>query len=127
MKKHAILFLLILSFAGFAQRGNIWYFGLNAGLDFNSGSPVAIFDGQMSHGEGCAVLCDTLGNLMLYTDGMNVWNKNHNLMPNGNATMNGDNSSSQSAIIIQKPGNYDHYYIFTAPLYSDNVNGLEYN
>ena len=92
---------------------NIWYFGDNAGLDFNSGSPVALSDGQISTGEGCATISDDNGDLLFYTDGSFVYNKNHTLMPNGTGLL-GNHSSTQSAIIIKKPGSTDIYYIFTA-------------
>ena len=36
------------------KEGNIWYFGYGAGLDFNSGSPVPLLDGQLYTLEGCA-------------------------------------------------------------------------
>ena len=80
------LFLLLLCFPLllFSQNeGNIWYFGWNAGLDFNSGAPVALTDGQLFTLEGCASISDMNGDLLFYTDGMVVYNKNHVLMPNG--------------------------------------------
>ena len=98
---------------GLAQNeGNIWYFGINAGIDFNSGTPVALNDGAINTTEGCATICDTDGNLLFYTEGVKIWNKNHQIMPNGNGLMGG-NSSTQSAIIVKQP-NSDHlYYVFT--------------
>jgi len=114
--------LLILSFicllisSAFAQKQtNIWYFGQNAGLDFNSGAPVALTDGQLNTAEGCATICDASGNLLFYTDGIKVWNKNHLIMTNGNGLF-GDPSSSQSGMIIPKPGSTTTYYIFTVDM-----------
>ena len=46
------------------------------------------------------------------TDGSTVWNKNHSIMTNGTGLL-GHFSSTQSAIIIPKPGNNDIYYIIT--------------
>lgn len=91
---------------------NIWYFGAMAGVDFNSGSPVALTNGALSTGEGCATICDKNGNLLFYTDGIKVWNRNHVQMTNGFGLL-GDPSSAQSAIIVPKPGNAVRYYIFT--------------
>ena len=59
------------------KEGNIWYFGEYAGLDFNSGSPVALTNGQLNTNEGCATISDNNGNLLFYTDGMTVYNKSH--------------------------------------------------
>ena len=66
------------TFCVYAQNeGNIWYFGTNAGLDFNSGSPVMLSDGMLDTFEGCATISDNNGDLLFYTDGMLVYNKNH--------------------------------------------------
>ncbi|WP_445908781.1 PKD domain-containing protein [Yeosuana sp.] len=107
------LSLFVLSFLSFGQgEANIWYFGDFAGLDFNSGSPVVLLDGELSTFEGCATISDSNGGLLFYTDGIKVWNKNHLLMPNG-TDLNGDPSSTHSAIIVPKPQSSNIYYIFT--------------
>ena len=58
--KHKILLLLCIvlniSYSFSQGEANIWYFGANAGLDFNSGTPVAITDGQIDTLEGCATI-----------------------------------------------------------------------
>lgn len=111
--KIMIILIVLLSNAAFSQKeGNIWYFGDNAGLDFNSGSPVALTDGQIVTEEGSSVICDANGNLMFYTDGVTVWNKLHAVMPNGTGLF-GHSSSTQSGVIVPKPGNANIYYIFT--------------
>ncbi len=91
-----------------------WYFGQNAGLDFSGGDPVAVTDGQLVTNEGCATISDSDGNLLFYTDGMSVWNKNHEVMNNGIGLL-GHYSSTQSAVIVPKPGSDSLYYIFTVP------------
>lgn len=91
---------------------NIWYFGENAGLDFNSGSPVALANGQIATVEGCATISNASGQLLFYTDGRTVYNKNHLVMINGSGLF-GDTSTSQSATIVPKPGSLNIFYIFT--------------
>lgn len=91
---------------------NIWYFGENAGLDFNSGSPVALTNGQLVTDEGCATISNSSGQLLFYTDGITVYNRNHVVMLNGNGLM-GHPSSTQSATIVPKPGSSNLFYIFT--------------
>ena len=115
MKTKCLLILLLTSTILYAQKeGNIWYFGRRAGLDFNSGAPVPLTDGIMNTLEGCSAISNDMGNLLFYTDGVSVWNKNHIRMPNGFG-LNGHPSSTQSALIVQDPGNSDRYYIFTVP------------
>jgi gliding motility-associated-like protein len=114
LKKKLLIFLLVLSFNGlYAQReAAIWYFGVNAGIDFNSGAPAALTNGNLITEEGCATFSDKDGHLLFYTDGTSVWNRNHQIMPNGYGLL-GDSSSTQSAIIIPNPSNPNSYYIFT--------------
>jgi hypothetical protein len=44
------------------QRANIWYFGQNAGIDFNEQPPIAI-TGPLNTPEGCSVISDRNGQL----------------------------------------------------------------
>ena len=91
-----------------------WYFGNNAGLYFfGSKWPVSLRDSEMKQREGCASISDNQGNLKFYTNGVTVWNKNHDVMTNG-VNLMGHQSSSQSAIIIPQPGSNTIFYIFTS-------------
>src|SRR5687767_9652562 len=116
-KIHPFIFLsifLLTAVPGFSQgENNIWYFGSNAGIDFNSGSPVAIAGGQVNTIEGSAGICNAAGQLLFYSDGTFVWDRNHNIMPNGSGLL-GDGSSTQSAVICADPAGPNLYYIFTA-------------
>ena len=102
-KKFILIFFLVIQHFLYAQKeGNIWYFGSNAGIDFNTEIPTAITDGAMDTPEGCATMCDNMGNILFYTNGVTVWNSEHEVMPNGDELF-GNVSSTQSAIIIKKP------------------------
>ncbi|WP_303315787.1 T9SS type B sorting domain-containing protein [Flavivirga abyssicola] len=106
-----------------------WYFGENAGLrfDLDTNSLIVLNDGQLNTREGCASISDSFGNLLFYSDGVTVWNRNHAVMANGN-NLYGDASSTQSAIIIPKPGDPTIYYIFTVDNNLDGANfGLNYS
>jgi len=124
--KIIVLFIILLTQISFAQKeASIWYFGANAGLDFNTGTPVALLDGALNTGEGCATISDSSGNLLFYTDGITVWNRNHNIMLNG-TDLNGDVSSTHSAIIVPKPDVSNIYYIFTVDAEGQS-GGLQYS
>ncbi len=107
---------LVIPFTALAQPSqqykNWWFFGYGAGCEFTSGNPVANVLGQTAVEEGTAVMSDNAGNLMFYTEGLKVWNKNHVVMPNGNGLL-GNPSSTQSALIVPRPGNPNQYYLFT--------------
>lgn len=119
MKKTIPLLLLLLTLHSYAQtEADNWFFGTNAGLNFQpDGSVNPLFNGALNTTEGCSTISDTDGNLLFYTDGRNVWDRNHVLMPNGDYAggtgLFGDPSSTQSGIIVPKKGDPDIYYIFT--------------
>jgi hypothetical protein len=89
-----------------------WYFGDSAGLSFATDPPTVLTDGAMNALEGCATISDTNGNLLFYTNGITVWNKNHQVMENG-TDLYGNLTSTQSALIVPWPESDNLYYIFT--------------
>src|SRR5690348_13548427 len=103
MKRSAwyLAFILIL-FSGknsFGQsiQSNIWYFGQYAGLDFSSGTPIVLSDGQINTIEGCTAMSDcNTGRLLFYSNGRRIFNRNHVVMQNGDSLW-GHFSSTQSA------------------------------
>ena len=119
MKNRFLVFVLsiglsICSRNVFAQgQGNTWYFGTKAGLSFNPLIPVVLTDGALDTFEGCASISTPQGQLMFYTDGVTIWNRNHDTLVNGSGLMGGQ-STTQTALIIPKPGSNHLYYMFTA-------------
>jgi len=125
-KKVFIYIGLLLCGIGYAQKeSNIWYFGNHAGIDFNSGSAVVLTDSAMDAYEGCATISNAEGEVLFYTNGLTAYNRNHEIMVNGE-DLNGHESSTQSAIIVPHPGKSNRYYIFTVD-YSGKGNGLQYS
>ncbi|MCI2227883.1 T9SS type B sorting domain-containing protein [Polaribacter sp. MSW13] len=61
---------------------------------------------------GSSSISDPQGNLLFYSDGETIWNKNHEIMINGEGLF-GDLGNTQSSIIIPKPNSTNTYYIFT--------------
>lgn len=128
MKKIFFIFFLNLSicFIQAQEEASNWYFGENAGIHFNpDGTVTSVSNGQLNTREGCASISDNNGDLLFYTDGSVVYNKNHTMMTNGSGLL-GDASSTQSAIVVPKPFDPDIYYIFTV---GSNLNpfGLHYS
>jgi len=115
--KILVLFVLFPLFLVAQGEANNWYFGNGAGVTFNTSPPSALTDGQLFTSEGCSVISDASGNLLFYTDGRTVWNRNHQIMSNadyfgGNGLL-GDPSSTSSGLIVPHPSNPDLYYVFT--------------
>jgi PKD repeat protein len=130
MKKNYSLLTILLTLLSFQissaqKQANRWYFGMYAGLDFNGGAPVAVTDGALNTVEGCSSIADSLGQLLFYTDGITVYNRQHGIMPNSGDLM-GDISSTQSALIVPKPGDPNLYYISTTDA-DGGPDGFRYN
>lgn len=125
MKKLYTIFLLLIQFLLPAQNEfSKWYFGFYAGLDFATSPPTALNNGVLTTTEGVATISDNAGNLLFYTDGVSVVNSTHVTMANG-LGLSGHGSSTQSAIIVKKPGSDSLYYIFTTHL--ANATGMRYS
>ncbi len=94
------------------KRFSNWHFGENASISFST-SPVSYMSGSALNSiEACSSISDINGNLLFYTDGVKVYNKNHIQMPNGFG-LNGQQSTTQGALIVPYPEQPNLYYIFT--------------
>lgn len=118
-----------------AQRqGDVWYFADYLGLDFSEGSPALITDGQISgqgsptHSEASSTICNSDGNLLFYTNGERIWDREHQLMPNGDSLL-GHYSSTQGALIVPQPGSSNIFYVFTTDGFYESglKNGFRYS
>ena len=111
--RHLILTLLCLSnLVVFAQNDtDNWYFGKNAGLNFANGGVNVYTNGGMYTPAGCSSISDVNGDLMFYSNGSTIWNKNHQIMDNGD-NLDGELEGVQTSIIIPKPDDPSTYYIF---------------
>ena len=128
----ATLSILLISLGLHAQskRANWWYFGNKAVLNFNvtsGGQPQALSIGSMVQQEGSSSISDENGKLLFYSNGISVWDANHNQMTNGSGLM-GNQSSTASALIAPHPGDTNKYFIFTTAAVNSSGNaGLRYS
>ncbi|WP_167856772.1 T9SS type B sorting domain-containing protein [Hymenobacter aquaticus] len=128
------LFTCLLFLLGFfstqvlAQRENDnWYFGNNAGLSFASTPPVPLLNGAMVTYEATASVSDAAGKLLFYTNSVDVWNRNHQPMANGQV-IGGHESAAQGAVIVKNPANANQYYIFVVDGCDNRLQGgLKYS
>lgn len=110
-----------------------WAFGDENGLDFSEGAPVhvptALAPQVTLLGESAAAVADPYtGNLLFYTSGIMVWDRDHVLMPNGtglNGNING--TTRQGVCIVPVPGDQEKYYIFSLGSLQSDTSGLFYS
>jgi large repetitive protein len=105
------------------QRANIWHFGQNAGIDFNGlpdDPPVAV-RGPLNTPEGTSVISDRNGQVIFSTDGQSIFIRDPadptlflDITPAPNPPgLGGQNTSSQSVLIMPVPNDETLFYIFT--------------
>lgn len=130
MKRLLILTLtLTLSLSLTAQNESSWWiFGNNAALEFspnpqNRSTESFLLNANFQQNEGVASISDDNGNLLFFTNGQNVWNRNGDIMPNGTGLF-GNGSSTQSAIIVKAPETAGVYFIFTV---DSGIGGFAYS
>src|SRR5688572_12966330 len=113
-----LLFLLTLPSVSNAQSytGYNWYFGNGPyGIRFSrsDGSATLVTNHATLGTGGGAVASDAAnGDLLFYTDGVNIYDRTNTLMPNGSGLL-GNSSGNQAVAIAKVPGEDNQYYVFT--------------
>jgi len=124
------LSFLIFSFffvqISFAQgQFNNWYCGYGTGINFNTSPPSSIAVNPMHTDDNSATISDANGNVLFYSNGISVYDRNGNIMPNGSGLI-GDPSAGQTSSIVQMPGSDSLYYLFIMDKQAGS-NGCSYN
>ena len=133
MKSWLIVFALILPLFCTAQnRNSVWCFGDSAGIDFGTGTPIAIPSSVISRGS-CVSISDTSGDLLFYAftragiagNSGRVYNKNHVLMDNGDSLLG--QGWYQELVIVPDPAADSSFYIFSIGVTNSSSPGLFYS
>jgi gliding motility-associated-like protein len=126
-KKYIFLIFFFQSVFSYSQKEfNIWYFGDHAGINFNSTPPTTLTNGALFAYDQTSTLSDANGNLIMYSNGISVWNTNHSQMPNGSYLMGTGISQCHASVIAKQPGNNNLYYIFGVDRFGGS-GGLQYS
>ncbi|MBX2956195.1 MAG: T9SS type A sorting domain-containing protein [Cyclobacteriaceae bacterium] len=116
MRFYLFISFSLISHVLFSQKeATHWFFGSKAGLYFDPGGPSPLHGSAMNTQEGCAVISHKeTGELLFYSNGRNVWNRKHQLMPNGRDFPDECWSGiTQSALIVPFPGDDSKFYLFS--------------
>lgn len=123
------LFLLLMNIASplYAQHEkDNWYFGLKGGIKFVNGVATPDQNSNLKNYPSSCISDKKTGELLFYTDGKKVWNKNHAIMDGGDSIVAYKSKYySGVSIITPYPGDKYKYYIFTG-LTADKPNRLCY-
>jgi hypothetical protein len=134
MKTTLILSLLLFKVSLLFAQGvnNLWLSGYNSGggsgfggtnIDFNSGAPIIYQQNRpMNITESFSSICDKNGNLLFYSNGYYIANRNDDTLLNGTDFNSGSITSAfavnglpitQGVLIIPSPGDTNQYYLFS--------------
>ncbi|HAO08228.1 MAG TPA: hypothetical protein DCQ50_14860 [Chryseobacterium sp.] len=120
MKKFYITIIMALfPILMFSQGENDnWYFGNYAGVRFD-GTTTTLVDSQRGSMWASGTVSDNNGNLLFYTDGSQIRNREHQVMENGLGINNGINPWQVS--IVKHPGKPSQSYVFVSNFPYDAV------
>ena len=119
----ATLLVMLASLSCGAQN-DVWYFGDGAALSFLGGSPTAIPGSTLPGIDNMTSVSGQTGNVLFYSNGMDVYDASHNLMMNGDG-LGGSNTGGQCALIVPRPASTE-YYLFTVGQWASSA-GLRYS
>jgi gliding motility-associated-like protein len=118
-----VVTFILISSVSYSQQARLWCFGNYAGIDFSNQPPTLFTSSAMNTPEGCASIGGTNGTVKIYTNGVNVWDANHQIVETG---LNGSIYSTQSALIIRHPKSVDQkIFVFTTDAIT-GPHGLQY-
>jgi len=104
------LFLFTSSLA--QKQANVWYFSSRAAIDFNDGKRTALLGGKVSLGHVNACISNKNGVLQFYTDLETFYNRDNEVMANGNDILTKGPGSYTQTVIVPLPESEVLYYIF---------------
>lgn len=113
---------------------NHWHFGNHQHLNFNTVPPTFDLNSNILTFESSATVSDAQGNLLFYTIGCRIWDRNGNEMPNatgllGNGPITGSmqGSSAEGIQVLPNPANTNQYYVFSASASEDGTDSVFYH
>jgi hypothetical protein len=106
-----------------------WYFGDSAAIRFHTGAPEPLADNPMYAREGTSAWTDMNGDLVFYSNGITVYDRLHQPMPNGTGLLGGPTTSSiNQTLIVPMPGDPDRFYVIAMDeLENDFENGVTWS
>lgn len=110
-----ILFLTLVMYSTTAssQRNKYWYFGINAGLRFDSNNVVTeIMNSPLLAFLQSTTMSNEQGDYLYFSNGISVSNKYHQTMLNGTGLICSSISGGENCVSVPLPNSDSLYYIF---------------
>ena len=120
-------FIWVFPIIVFSQRpdkhADAWLFGEKAGISFKSGVAQNIATNAMDTKRATATYADENGDLLLYSNGQKVWNKNGQVIQGADNLID-DDDPFYSGLIVPIPENPDQFYVFSIEKSSSSITEL---
>ncbi len=117
------LFLLLSTGLHAQNEANVWYFNDKCGLNYNSGNPIVLYNGQTQYGPTSSTISDSLGNYLFSSDWGSIYSANGNMQNGYNMPCPGVSGLA----IVKWPKGEGLYYLFTAAAPSTSDQGFYYS
>lgn len=107
------------------KNGNNIVLGYGGCLNYNildiNGNPTYVTNRKVATLEGCTSISDFNGNMLFYSDGIQLFDANDKLIAGTllGTPLGGDSSSTQSGLAIKKPGTLNDWILFSISLKKD--------
>ncbi|HCY43035.1 MAG TPA: hypothetical protein DHV48_17145 [Prolixibacteraceae bacterium] len=113
----SILLCLFATFSNAQKEAAVWSVG--AGLQFNFKSGNLEFSTFPANNEANTTICDKEGNLVLYTNGRTVWNRNNEIIVNGDGLIPANAYQNKLPVFVPYPKKDGWYILIYEEDYSD--------
>ena len=116
MRKKIFIFLFLgIISKCYSQRETFnWYFGANSGINFSTNPPKSLNNSSMVAGSVCGTISDSKGRLLFYTNGTEIWDSTHALMPNGSNIRGAiGGTPGVSILIFNHPDSSHIFFVYT--------------
>ena len=133
-----LIFMLLLSISLYGQKhDNIWpmgykYDSCNYYIDFTDSFEIVSQCLALDLIDlGSSAICDSMGNLLFYTNGNRIADRNHQILPNGTGLNNNihpyyvDGGYPAQTMFIPKPGSNELYYLFHIQWSGDSISQVQ--
>ncbi|MCG6189931.1 T9SS type B sorting domain-containing protein [Maribellus maritimus] len=114
-------FFLIVNYAFAQKEASVWLIGSQKQFNFQTGSfALSDFDGNAT---AKSAICDKGGNLLMYTNGRQIWNKNDDLLINGEELIPPAAFTNNAPVFIPYPGKESKYILLYEEVYYEIILG----
>jgi gliding motility-associated-like protein len=103
--------------------GTEWHFGRFLGLKFSEDGTTTEIPSAMRSYEAAAIAYDDNGEVLFYSNGSRVWNREHQIMINGNR-LAGHESATQ-ALAVKQPGSKNIWFLFYSEASMSGVDRID--